>query len=289
MQNFNTSLSRLFTKKVFYELLTNGTSEIYDYIVRQYVNNPEDKTNGEIISEIYLHMSESYRGEYFYLNTLLNKLLVGIHNVNTTTALSQLHIANHIADFVMINGEGHVYEIKSDLDNLNRLNAQLSDYFKAFSFVSVLSSERDRDNVERQLERLGAMGKAVGIYVLSAKDKIFNRKNTKYPKEFNDNLDSFCMFTLLRKKEYENILSKYYKCIPQVAPAFYFKECFAMFRDIPILEAQKMVMEELKKRNKITRVTFNAIPLELKSIVYFHGFSKKVDCLNKFLNRHYGG
>ena len=59
------------------------------------------------------------------MNTLLNKLLVGIHNVNTTTTLSQIRIGHSIADFAMINGEGQVYEIKSGLDNFDRLYDQL--------------------------------------------------------------------------------------------------------------------------------------------------------------------
>lgn len=60
-----------------------------------------------------------------HMNTLLNKLLVGKHSVNTTTALAQVRIDQHIADFVMINGEGKLYEIKSELDNFDRLYDQL--------------------------------------------------------------------------------------------------------------------------------------------------------------------
>ena len=53
---------------------------------------------------------------------------------------SQVRIGHSIADFVMINGEGRVYEIKSDLDNFDRLYDQLRDYYRAFSKVSVLVS-----------------------------------------------------------------------------------------------------------------------------------------------------
>ena len=87
------------------------------------------------------------------MNTLLNKLLVGIHNVNTTTALSQIHIGHSIADFVMINGEGQVYEIKSGLDNFDHLYDQLHDYFCAFSKVSVLASIHELEKVKKILEQ----------------------------------------------------------------------------------------------------------------------------------------
>ena len=289
MKRESTSTSNIFTKKIFSELLKRGTNREYDYVVRRYIESPEEKTNGEIISEIYAYMRTSYRNEYFYLNTLLNKLLAGIHNVNTTTALSQVRVANHVADFVMINGEGHVYEIKSELDNLERLNEQLVDYFKVFSFVSVLSSEHNRNHVEHQLKELGSIGESVGIYVLSDKDTIFNRKISRAPKKFDANLDYFYIFVMLRKKEYENILIDCFGTLPKVPPAFYFRTCFDMFRNIPILHAQKMAMRELKKRNTISKEVFNRVPLELKSVIYFHGLSKQTNMLNDFLEQKFGG
>lgn len=108
--------------------------------INSYIDDPEAKNHGQIISEIYMHLDKEKRNEYFYMNTLLNKLLCGIHSVNTTAAFSQMRIGHSVADFVMINGEGRAYEIKSDLDNFDRLQDQLRDYYRAFSKVSVLAS-----------------------------------------------------------------------------------------------------------------------------------------------------
>lgn len=283
------SINRVFSRKVIEDLINQGNSPIFDLVVTRYINDPETKTYGEIISEVYNYLGRSNRNEYYYMNTLLNKLLVGIHNVNTTTALSQVRICNHIADFVMINGEGKVYEIKSDLDNFERLNDQLFDYFKAFSKVSVLASEHERDHVERVLDRLGDLGDSVGIYVLSEDDKIFSKARSREPKEFNELLDHRCIFTLLRKREYENILLSYFGEIPQVAPVFYFKECLRMFRQIPILNAQNLAFLELKKRNKITKTNFEAIPNTLKSVVYFAHLANKIPRINDLLQSQYQG
>ena len=159
-------INRVFTRTVMNDLIKKGHSEIFDVVVQRYIDDPEGKNHGELISEIYSHLGDSYRNEYYYMNTLLNKLLVGIHSVNTTTALSQIRIADHIADFVMINGEGQVYEIKSDLDNFERLSDQLYDYYKAFSKVSVLASDHERERVEKVLDKMGDMGNSVGIYIL---------------------------------------------------------------------------------------------------------------------------
>ena len=283
------AINRIFTCVVLYDLLQNGSNKVFDYVVQQYVTDPENKTLGEIISDIYVHLGKERRNEYYYTNTLLNKLLVGIHNVNTTTALSQVRIGHHIADFVMINGEGKVYEIKSDLDNFNRLYAQLRDYFKAFSKVCVLTSIHELNRVEQVLASFGDIGEYVGIYVLSENDTIFSKIYSREPQQFEKYLDYNCIFKLLRKNEYENVLLKYFGNIPQVAPAFHFRICLEQFKLIPILTAQNLAFKELKKRNKITKAAFEGIQSELKSAVYFSKLSRKLPALEQLLQINYRG
>lgn len=280
-------INRVFTRTVMNDLIKKGHSEIFDVVVQRYIDDPEGKNHGELISEIYSHLGDSYRNEYYYMNTLLNKLLVGIHSVNTTTALSQIRIADHIADFVMINGEGQVYEIKSDLDNFERLSDQLYDYYKAFSKVSVLASDHEIERVEKVLDKMGDMGNSVGIYILSEKDTIFSKNRGRPPKQYDENLDYKCIFALLRKKEYENIILQYYHELPQVPPVSFYKACLEMFRGIPILDAQNLAFKELKKRNKISKIVFDDIPSELKAAVYFSGLYKKTPELISMLNTVY--
>lgn len=280
-------INRVFTRTVMNDLIKKGHSEIFDVVVQRYIDDPEGKNHGELISEIYSHLGDSYRNEYYYMNTLLNKLLVGIHSVNTTTALSQIRIADHIADFVMINGEGQVYEIKSDLDNFERLSDQLYDYYKAFSKVSVLASDHEIERVEKVLDKMGDMGNSVGIYVLSEKDTIFSKNRGRPPKQYDENLDYKCIFALLRKKEYENIILQYYHELPQVPPVSFYKACLEMFRGIPILDAQNLAFKELKKRNKISKIVFDDVPRELKAAVYFSGLYKKTPELISMLNTVY--
>ena len=79
------SINRVFSRKVIENLVEEGRDPIFSSVVTRYISDPEGKTYGDIISEIYNYLGESNRNEYYYMNTLLNKLLVGIHNVNTTT------------------------------------------------------------------------------------------------------------------------------------------------------------------------------------------------------------
>jgi hypothetical protein len=283
------AINRVFTRGVITDLIERGSNEVFDIVVERYIDDPEDKTHGQIISEIYAHLGKEHRNEYYYMNTLLNKLLVGIHSVNTTTALSQVRINAHIADFVMINGEGSVYEIKSDLDNCDRLCDQLSDFYRAFSKVSVLADAHERESIEQRLVGLGDMGEAVGIYVLSERDTIFGKSNVREPKQFDDFLDHCSIFKLLRKREYESVLLRAFDELPQVAPAFHFRACLERFEQIPIKKAQGMALDELKKRNKIAKTVFEQIQPELKSTVYFAELSRKLPQLEGLLQTNYRG
>jgi hypothetical protein len=289
MADNSRAINRVFTRGVIGDLIQSGSNEVFDYIVQRYVNNPEHKTHGEIISEIYAHLGKEHRNEYYYMNTLLNRLLIGIHSVNTTTALSQVRISSHIADFIMINGEGRVYEIKSDLDNFDRLRDQLSDYFKAFSKVSVLSTIHEYERVERILAKQGDMGEAVGIYVVNDNNAWFNRKDRREPRQFDEFLDHNCIFKLLRKHEYENVILQQFEELPQVVPVFHFRACLEKFQQIPIKTAQDLAFKELKKRNKISKTAFENIQSELKSTVYFSGLMRKLPDLEQFLKTTYRG
>lgn len=287
MADNSRAVNRVFTRKVICDLIENGRSDIFDYVVKRYIDDPSSKSHGQLISEIYAHLNKQQRNEYFYMNTLLNKLLCGIHNVNTTSAFSQVRIGHSIADFVMINGEGRVYEIKSDLDNFDRLYDQLRDYYRAFSKVSVLASIHELEKIHSVLSSFGDMGDAVGVYVLSERGTIFNKERSKEPSTYNEFLNHSSIFKLLRKKEYESIVSGYFGVVPQVEPVFHFRAFLEKFEEIPILEAQRLAFQEMKKRNKITVEEFQEIQPELKAVIYFSGLTQKMPALGQLLETQY--
>ncbi|WP_297642802.1 sce7726 family protein [uncultured Gardnerella sp.] len=284
MTGSNIILNHLFTKNVFsddsiYE------NKIYKRVASRFVDNPEDKNNGMIISEIYKFMSKSYRNEYFYQNTLLNKLLLGKYSMNTATALTQISIGKSKADFILINGKAVVYEIKTELDTFDRLEHQLDDYFKAFDHVCVVTSEGKYNHAIEILENT-----PVGIYVLTKQNTI-SEKLRKEPIKDNSKLEHTAIFKVLRKREYENILEEYFHELPNVKQVFYYDECLSLFKKIPICDAYRMMLKQLKIRNKIENISvFDDIPYELKSLMYFSSMSKydwaKID---RFLNKKYGG
>lgn len=107
MKNYN-SFNRIFTKNTINNLLDNYDYNIYTNVAKKYINNSALSNNKEIISNIYYYMLKYYRNEYIYKNTLFNKLVMGKHSLNTTTALTEIKIENSKADFILINGKAVV-------------------------------------------------------------------------------------------------------------------------------------------------------------------------------------
>lgn len=259
-------LNRFFTRNTFKQVIDEGESPSYVAAIRRYIVDYSGKTNEECISEIYQHLKSEYQNEYYYKNTLLNKLLLGVHSPHTTTALTEVPIGKSKADFILINGKAIVYEIKTALDNFDRLNRQIEDYYKAFSRVVVVTSEENYDDVNQRLQNSPA-----GICLLTKKGTLSIRKK---PIEYCDMLSKPIMFKILRKNEYEQLLTKSFGVLPDVSQFEYYRTCQALFESLPTEVAYQKFIQALKLRMKIDVVEYSKIPYELKFLVYFSNYKK---------------
>lgn len=260
-------LNRFFTRNTFKQLIDEGSSATYSSVIRRYIMDESNKTNGECISEIYCYLKSNYQNEYYYKNTLLNKLLLGIHSPKTTIALTEVPIAGSKADFILINGKAVVYEIKTALDNFERLEGQLEDYYKAFSRVVVVTAEQHYEELKKRLKDSPA-----GIYVLTSKGTLSIKKE---PIEYTAALSKTTMFKILRKGEYENIIKSVYGKLPKVTQFEYYRSCQVLFESLSIEEAYKLFTAEIKKRSKIEIDLYSKIPYELKFLTYFSNYRKE--------------
>ncbi len=282
--NKMSNLNRIFTRNMLRHFIDGKVDNIYSSVVRRYTSDSDKKNNRELISEIYCELKNNYRNEYFYKNTLLNKLLLGVHSINTTTALTEMSIAKSKADFVLINGKAVVYEIKTELDNLERLSSQIDDYYKAFDHVAVVTYEKNLQQLQRVLDN---SDKPVGIYVLRKNGKL---GTVRKPQRYIDDLDKEVIFKLLRKSEYEDIIAQRYGYLPEVTQFKYYSACKKMFLQIPIEEAYLLVLRILKKRMHLEKEEFVKIPYELKFLAYFMELTyDEYQRLEVFLERQYGG
>ena len=261
-------INKIFTVPYFDRMISkNSVPESFSKCVKRYIKT-ENVTIGEAISEIYHFMDCEYRNEYYYKNTILNQLLIKKHDLYNTAALTELPIGASKADFIMINGRGVVYEIKTDLDNLLRLENQIKDYYKVFSYVYVVVGNKQLSRVKEFLK-----DQKVGIYELTSSGKLICRKKAFYNKE---NLSYEAMFQVLRKAEFESILLKHFHKLPVVNSFQYYRECQKWLKRVNIITLQKDVMKCLKARTLmlVENKLEEKVPYELRFYAYF---SKKIN------------
>lgn len=283
-ENKTMLLNRIFSRNTFRQLIDEHESKTYTSVVRRYIEDYDKKNNAELISEIYSKMNQNYRNEYFYKNTLLNKLLLGIHSVNTTTALTEIPIAKSKADFLLINGKAVVYEIKTELDNFERLENQVNDYYKAFNHVAVVTCQANLKALENKLVEIN---KPVGIYVLNKNGRL---STIRKPKRYDESLSIEIIFKVLRKSEYEEILKYEYGYLPKVSQFKYYTECKKLFNEMDINKIYREFLKKLKRRSKIELELFEKVPYELKFLSYFMELKiEDYENLSIFLNKQYGG
>ena len=280
MNNNEYLITKVFTVPYFDSLAEKTqVPDSFMKCITRYVKDDGGLTYGKAISNIYEYMTNEYRNEYYYKNTLFNKLLIQKHDLYSTAALTELPISNSKADFVMINGKGVVYEIKTDLDNFQRLQNQIDDYYKVFSYVNVVVSKKHVGKAKACLDNSKA-----GIIELTPSGKLVCRKKAFCNRS---QLSYDAMFQLLRKKEFEEILIDYYSELPNVNDFEYYRECLSWIKKINIISLQKKIMVKLKNRTilSIEDVFENRVPEELSYYVYFSKkYRSQYDLLDVFLN-----
>lgn len=262
MRKSNSNLvNRFFVKSNIEEFLYDGNVNKYYRMLSNIGIEFNAKDKGHCISAVYSYLQRMYRNEYFYKNTMINKLLMGVHSVRTTTALTEIPIATSKADFILINGKAIVYEIKTLLDNFDKLDKQIEDYYRAFSYVTVVTAEEYLDRLISSIKR-----NTVGICVLSERGTL---QWKKLPIEYKTLLSSDVMFSVLRKKEFEDIIESYYGELPCVSDFYYYSQCQSMFSKIPMDILYDRYLGELKKRGDRDREFYLKVPYELKAMIYF--------------------
>ena len=80
-------------------------------------------------------------------------------------------VLNSRADFVRINGVSHAYEIKTELDTLDRLETQLGDYLAVFEYVTVVIHLKHLEKVKKLISR------RVGIITYVLEDNVIKFDN----------------------------------------------------------------------------------------------------------------
>ena len=257
-------LNILFSKRSMEQLAESGTCGAFQSAVSLFVRRSDGMTKGEALSQLFSYMGKNSRNEYLYKSLLLKKIVYGRHSPRTTSAICELPVGKSIADFVLINGKACIYEIKTDLDNFSRLDSQLNDYYRAFRYVSVVSSEKSASTLSELLK-----DSPVGLMVLS--DRLTFR-TLKEPLCWTSAIDASAQFDLLRKKEREEVLLQCGADLPDTTPVRYYSACLERFQALDDASRISVFESILKRRGqRVDQAALAIYPDEFKLIAYNHG------------------
>lgn len=200
---------------------------------------PGSATNRILLEAVYDLLQRHYRCEYVYKNTIARKILVGRHRLMDSTMATELRCDSSKADFVLLNGTSTVYEIKTELDNLDRLAGQVQAYRKMFDRVFVVTHDRLAE------ELVATMDPSVGVLSMTAKGALSQLRASA---SHAGTVDPGCIFDSLRKSEYMPIVERHFgpqPAMPNTRHYFHHKDLFVT---LPPATAHREMVQTLKQR-----------------------------------------
>ena len=242
------ALSYLFTSKVLSDLFNgnncNKIIKIFKEFDMQNILN-QNITLRELFDDSYKKLVKNYRNEYIFKNAIAQKILIGRHSIKSSTLLTEFRVETSKADVVIFNGTSYVYEIKTDLDNFERLEDQIKNYKKVFEYVNVVLNEPKNGDNKKINTVKQLIDDDIGIIVLTDK---YTLKTIRKAKSGLDSLDKEAMFNILRKNEYLKIIKDFIGHIPDVPNTQIYTICKELFITLSIEIIHKEVLKTLKNR-----------------------------------------
>ena len=272
-------ISNFFTQSFFKKNLIkeNGVDLLFDTI-EKYHKIDQRKKLKNIYSDMYLDLLNNYKCEYIYKNELFNLLLNQYHNTNVAF-FDEFKIENSIADLVCFNGNITIYEIKTDLDSLDKLEKQIEDYKNIADKIFIVTSPKFLKKIISN-----NIYKEVGVVILDDKNNLSKYRESN----LNITINRKSLYKLLHKKEVSEIVDYNFNFIPDIPNTIFLKYCFDLIEDIDLIKFKKQVISKLKSRKKNNLnhiIDFMEIPKELNYI--FNNLdlnSNDIEIINNNLN-----
>ncbi len=256
-------LAKLFSPSLITQVTKSSKSRFLSSIVKESgfleVGEATD-TLGDLFDIAFSQMEASYRNEYIYKNAIANKILLGRHSLNTAAMHTEFRVGDSKADVLILNGTSHIYEIKTELDSLDRLDKQIENYMKFAECVTIVGSKGHIDKL------CAILPSSVGILELTTKGSL---KSVRKSVSNRENLDNSIIFDSLQMSEYTKIIKKFTGSIPSVSNALMFRECKKIFETLDIDHSYELVVKTLKLRNMDvkTKEFIMSVPVCLKAAV----------------------
>lgn len=238
-------ISRLINHAAFKKLSMESNQSAYIRKLKKYAHfetiqdNQKPKTLHGLIDYGYQLLVQNYRSEYVYKSTLLNEFILKNYSLDDTILLNEFRINDSIADVVLVNGTNKVFEIKTELDTLERFKSQVSDYYKSFSEIYLVTHF---SVYEKYLKLIDSR---VGVIIYTEDHKL---KEIRKAQDVCEYLDITTMMATLRKPEYLSLVKSLVGFIPEATPVFLYQECLNILLQFSPKEVQFAYCKILKKR-----------------------------------------
>ncbi len=237
-------LSKLFNYAFFQKVCKNDNIdkevELLEIsgILKHFKKSP---TYSEIISLLYFYFKDIYRCEYIYKNEVIKEIYKKKKQAfKDVVILNEFGINFSKADFLAVNGHVTIYEIKTDLDSLSRLDGQIEDYLKVAQYVNIVTSPKFVNALSEHIPS------NVGILVFNEKNKLEIYREAI----LNINIDMQAVFSCLNSQEHRKIIHDKYVLVPQVPNTQFYNTYLALFKEIEDNEAYDYFIQQLKNRRQ---------------------------------------
>ncbi|MGX1960241.1 sce7726 family protein [Serratia proteamaculans] len=248
------SAAQLFTSQAINKIAQGDLSLLYkmldEYLTPKYMPIKVS----DVFEMTFNKYTKDYKTEYFFKNTIANKIFLKRHRKNSSTMITELRVGNNKADCVIVNGHSTCYEIKTEFDSLKRLPEQISTYLKVFEKVYVVCAKVHVENV------ISIVSDDVGIIELTDKGSL---NEVRKASDSINEIDRGLMISSLRKSEYV-YMAESLSLTPLTSSNMHvFSDCLAIFNEASSSDLRKLYRDALKKYRKADFNLINVLPPSL--------------------------
>lgn len=223
---------------------------------------------GDLLNQLHDLLTLHYRSEYVYKNAIAKKIALERHVKNQSRFIPEFRVNQSKADTVILNGTSTVYEIKTELDDLARLNSQISDYKLVFDKIYVVTHLNGAKKVE------DFVNDDIGIITLDGQSQLDIIREASSNIR---NVNPLIIFESLRRAEYLQILHEHFGYLPTTNRFLEYHEAREQFGNLSPIEAHEGMLQCLKARTKDSSFMdfVRCLPQSLRALGLASEFSLK--------------
>lgn len=234
--------SSLFSRRETISMLNNDFTSV-DIKVHRYINTLPRKaieSYSSFLKYAYNLLKNNYPNEYVFKNSFLNQELINEVGTSNSVIINEFRTGSSVVDLAMFNGISKAFEIKTELDTVQRLKSQLESYKEAFNRVYIIVPESRLDSYQNYDKTVG----------LIAFDPESNKKfHTVRESEIRLDLKRSVLMENLNTHEYKDLIEQFYGELPEMNSFNQYAICFQLLKQIPTLELNNLYLSQMKNRS----------------------------------------